>query len=334
MLLLLLAVLLFVQLPEVDCGPIREAEGALQKDWFSRVVHYMDSNPETLEELMTRDHAVLEGDIVLSSDRNAAENIWPTLEIPYTISWELASRTGDILSAMAMVSEQTCVSFHKRTSETNYLFFKPSKGCASYVGFISGEQPIFVAPQCIVGNIAHEILHALGFHHEHTRTDREQYITVLPHNIMTGMERNFKMQSGQTFDLHYDIGSIMHYGSEFFSANGLPTIISKSDVKDMGQRNKMTATDIEKVRHLYNCGGTKKELKTEISGVEEVEEVEEEEEDAVLHLIHDVVSDLKTIIEGSVSTNKPEEDHTPATAPPPASLLHLDAATRGQNNTS
>ncbi|XP_035524152.1 zinc metalloproteinase nas-4-like [Morone saxatilis] len=227
---------------------------------------------------------------------------------------------------MAMVSQHTCVSFHKRTSETNYLLFEPSNGCASYVGLISGEQPIFVAPQCIVGNIAHEILHALGFYHEHTRMDRDQYVTVLPQNIMTGMERNFKMQYGQTFDLHYDIGSIMHYGSGFFSANGLPTILSKSDMKDMGQRKKMTATDIEKVRRLYNCGGTKKELKTEISGVEE--------EDEVLDLIHNVVSELKPIIEGSVSTNKPEEDHRPATAPPPASLQHLDSATRGQNNTN
>lgn len=58
--------------------------------------------------------------------------------------------------------------------------------CASYVGFIGGEQPLFVGPPCIVGNIVHEVLHALGFHHEHTRKDREQYITVVPNNIMKG----------------------------------------------------------------------------------------------------------------------------------------------------
>ncbi|XP_035525215.1 astacin-like metalloprotease toxin 1 [Morone saxatilis] len=125
---LLLAVLLFVQLPEVDSSPIREAEGAPLENQFSRVVQYMNSNPETLEELMTDNYALLEGDIVLSSDRNAVQNIWPTPEIPYTISWELVSRTGDILSAMAMVSQHTCVSFHKRTSETNYLLFEPSNG--------------------------------------------------------------------------------------------------------------------------------------------------------------------------------------------------------------
>lgn len=54
------------------------------------------------------------------------------------------------------------------------------------MGFIGGEQPLFVGPPCIVGNIVHEVLHALGFHHEHTRKDREQYITVVPNNIMKG----------------------------------------------------------------------------------------------------------------------------------------------------
>lgn len=253
---LLLAALLFVQ---IGASPIREDKKALEQDWFTRAMEYMKSNPETLEELMTKNRAVLEGDMVLSSDRNAVESTWPTLEIPYVLSPELASRTDVIVSAMEMVSEHTCVSFHNRTSETNYLLFKTSRGCASYVGFIGGEQPVFIGPPCKVGNIIHEILHALGFHHEHTRTDREQYITIHPHNIMAGMEKNFKKQDGITFDVPYDITSIMHYGSGFFSVNGLPTIVPNTEVENMGQRVRMTEADIKKVRCLYNCDGVKKE---------------------------------------------------------------------------
>lgn len=37
-------------------------------------------------------------------------------------------KKNDILSAMAMVSEHTCVSFHNQTSEINYLLFQSSKG--------------------------------------------------------------------------------------------------------------------------------------------------------------------------------------------------------------
>lgn len=54
------------------------------------------------------------------------------------------------------------------------------------MGVIGGAQPVFVGPLCAMGNIVHEILHALGFHHEHTRKDRDQYVTVLSNNIMKG----------------------------------------------------------------------------------------------------------------------------------------------------
>lgn len=95
---------------------------------------------------------------LLQNDRNAVSSSWPTLEIPYIISPDIgkhsmcikdhwifeksvllplcfsASRTDDILSAMEMVSKHTCVSFHKRTIEQNYLLFKTSTG---YVVFWS-----------------------------------------------------------------------------------------------------------------------------------------------------------------------------------------------------
>nr|XP_019938139.1 PREDICTED: low choriolytic enzyme-like [Paralichthys olivaceus] len=254
---LLLAALVFVENPkDVNSSPVPEASQALQEDWLITALLYMESNPETLQELLSKNYAVLEGDMMLSTDRNAVGHTWPTQKIPYVISLELASRTEDILSAIAMVTEHTCLTFHKRTTETNHLLFKIGKGCASYVGLVGGEQPVFVAPQCIIGNIVHEILHALGFHHEHTRMDREQYITIFPDNIMKGMQRNFNKQQGNTFNLPYDITSIMHYGGGFFSANGQPTIVSIKDIKEMGQRAKMTQLDIQKVRHLYKCDAT------------------------------------------------------------------------------
>ncbi|XP_053267662.1 hatching enzyme 1.2, partial [Pleuronectes platessa] len=257
MLSLLIAALLFAEnLKDVNSSPVREASKVPQEDWLITALDYMESYPETLQELLSKSSAVLEGDIMLLSERNAVENTWPTQKIPYLISPELASRTEDILSAINMITERTCLTFHIRTTETNHLLFKIGKGCASYVGIIGGEQPVFVAPQCIIGNIVHEILHALGFHHEHTRTDREQYITILPHNIMEGMQRNFNMQQGNTFNLPYDITSILHYGGGFFSANGLATIVPVKYMKNMGQRVQMTKLDIQKVRHLYKCDAT------------------------------------------------------------------------------
>lgn len=58
--------------------------------------------------------------------------------------------------------------------------------CASFVGCRGGDQPLYISKSCSVGNLGHEIIHTLGLHHEHTRKDRDQYITVQWQNIMPG----------------------------------------------------------------------------------------------------------------------------------------------------
>ncbi|KAG7270364.1 hypothetical protein CRUP_003918 [Coryphaenoides rupestris] len=97
-----------------------------------------------------------------------------------------AGRTRAIMRAMELVSVRTCLSFHNRTTEADYLYFHPSRSCASFVGFRGGAQLLYVGPMCSIGNIAHELFHALGFHHEHTREDRDQYINIMDNNIMMG----------------------------------------------------------------------------------------------------------------------------------------------------
>ncbi|XP_061886845.1 astacin-like metalloendopeptidase [Entelurus aequoreus] len=250
---LLLAALLFFFLHLGGSGPIPPVHPEIL-----RLLH----NAETLEELMVKDYGLREGDILLQKDRNAVDHKWSTLKIPYEIQPKLVARTDEFLAAFKMISDNTCLSFHKRTTEKDYIAFVSSRGCASYVGAIGGKQGVHVGPTCMVGNIVHEILHALGFYHEHTREDRKDYITIVSENIMKGRERNFKMQTGKTFQLPYDLSSIMHYGSTFFSTNGRPTIKAKVKEKEMGQRVRMTSIDIQRVRSLYNCDSAENQNKT------------------------------------------------------------------------
>lgn len=42
------------------------------------------------------------------------------------------------------------------------------------------------ASGCTPGSVIHEFLHALGFHHEQSRTDRDEYVTVNYDNIQPG----------------------------------------------------------------------------------------------------------------------------------------------------
>ncbi len=60
--------------------------------------------------------------------------------------------------------------------------------CSSYVGMIGGVQEMSLVPRCVQrhGTIMHEFLHALGFYHEQSRGDRDQYVFVNFANIQKG----------------------------------------------------------------------------------------------------------------------------------------------------
>ncbi|KAF7216666.1 transcript variant X1 [Nothobranchius furzeri] len=196
--------------------------------------------------------------------RNAVGIPWPTKNIPYEISSEMENQMPDILAAMEMISNHTCISFHERKpDEPNYLFYKVSESCTTYIGFTGGQQAVLIGPQCSMGNIAHEILHSLGFHHEHTRWDRDNFISVVEANIIAGMEYDFEKNNGETFNIPYDYTSIMHYGRNVFSSNGKDTIIPKQEAKNMGQRRQLMQSDIDRVQKFYHCDSEEAKTKTE-----------------------------------------------------------------------
>ncbi|CAL8405608.1 unnamed protein product [Arctogadus glacialis] len=244
----------------VQCSPVTNHGNEVFGHLYADAIKYAQENPETLEAILTFDKAIIEGDIIMPSDRNAIDAVWPAVKgkvsVAFVIHPDLVYMTDRMLKAMDMVSEHGCVSFHKRSTEPDYMLFYPSKGCASYVGYQGGEQKLYVGPMCNVGNLAHEILHALGFHHEHTRLDRNEHIQVIENNIQTGKHSNFNMKDGKTFGIPYDTSSIMHYGGLYFSINGSPTIKLLKHSSELGQRTHLTPQDMKRIRGLYQCAGT------------------------------------------------------------------------------
>lgn len=109
----------------------------------------------------------------------------------------------------------------------------------------------------LIGTVIHEILHALGFYHEQSRYDRDQYVKINYRNIPNDKLINFeKMPRDEmkTFNVRYDMESVLHYSAYAFSKNNKMTIESRGDKslnQVMGQREGFSKEDIEKVNAMY-----------------------------------------------------------------------------------
>nr|CAD7571777.1 unnamed protein product [Timema californicum] len=147
----------------------------------------MGVNPEELGEY-------LEGDILFpeSLSRNglrAERSRWPGGVVYYTLSPYFTDKDrGVISSAIQEYHTHTCIKFVPWSgAERDYIkFLSGSTGCWSSVGRTGGSQELNLqSPGCLTkrGTAMHEIMHALGFYHEHTRWERDNHVTVHYENI-------------------------------------------------------------------------------------------------------------------------------------------------------
>ncbi|XP_055340255.1 zinc metalloproteinase nas-14-like isoform X2 [Paramacrobiotus metropolitanus] len=160
-----------------------------------------------------------------------------------------------------------CVTFQKRKgNHQEYILIQhqigPKAICKADVGRSIGRPTrVRLHSDCfslaIPGIIQHEIMHALGFHHEHSRPDRDDHITLVASNMKSGIdERNFqKLPRMATFGLPYDIESLLHYGQEVSKSHDKPAIISKAipPARWIGQQFGLSPLDVTKLKVAYNC---------------------------------------------------------------------------------
>nr|QNH72421.1 toxin candidate TRINITY_DN36380_c0_g1_i11 [Pachycerianthus maua] len=191
-----------------------------------------------------------------------ARKLWPKKVVPYIFASEIDDEGKAIVNkAIAHWQENACLRFVPRTNQEDFVEFVFLGGCASYVGRIGGKQIISIgsaASKCKVGNLIHELGHCVGFFHEQSRPDRNQYVDVITKNIRPGFTNNFlKMNSGEvdSRNVPYDYGSIMHYPQNFFAKS--PEKITLKILKDtkahVGQRIGLSSKDILQAKILYSC---------------------------------------------------------------------------------
>ncbi|VDM84435.1 unnamed protein product [Strongylus vulgaris] len=141
--------------------------------------------------------------------------------------------------------------------------------CYSDVGRAGGRQELSLDDGCMQYDTAiHELMHSVGFYHEHERWDRDNYIKILWQNIDRANQRpqlvsdaydqfgKVDLSESSYYGQVYDYYSIMHYDSLAFSKNGLETMVAR--VPEM-TRVIGSAIDFSPVGDLtHSCENTNK----------------------------------------------------------------------------
>ncbi|XP_058125716.1 zinc metalloproteinase nas-15-like [Anopheles ziemanni] len=216
-----------------------------------------------------------EGDILLTEEQSVQLRkrtgmylptfLWPDRTVPYEIVTSDFSpdHRSAIEAAMRTIEAFTCIRFVPATASTvDFVRIRAGQGCSSFVGRIRGAQQLTlqtdpVGSGCFRhGTIVHELIHALGFYHMQSATDRDDWVSIQWENIEPGREGNFQSYGTDrilSYGVEYDYGSIMHYDERAFSTNGLPTIVPRANGVVIGQRVAMSSGDIQRILNMYQC---------------------------------------------------------------------------------
>ncbi|KAJ6224163.1 hypothetical protein RDWZM_002708 [Blomia tropicalis] len=151
---------------------------------------------------------------------------------------------------------------HNLFRHQNYIYIDIGDSCNSHVGMIGGKQLLTLNGRCLnKGDIMHEVMHALGFLHEHQRPDRDDYLLILCDNVQHGKLNNFDLIPSEYYEnldrRPFDYESIMIYGEYAFSKNGLPTMLPTTFTSNIltnpSEKSKLSSLDIKSLEQMYEC---------------------------------------------------------------------------------
>lgn len=165
-----------------------------------------------------------------------------------------------ILDAMNEFHTKTCLKFRpRRRADQNFIHITGDRaGCWTTVGMRGGEQivSLSVKDNCVTyGRTIHELMHVLGFYHQHSASNRDNYVEVLWANVLKSKEYNFLRYNDTDvtdFGVPYDYNSILHYPAEAASSNRKPTLVALKKNVQIGQRLKLSTGDVTKIKRMYH----------------------------------------------------------------------------------
>ncbi len=174
--------------------------------------------------------------------------------IPFHIQPEVVNPER-IQQALEMFSGSS-VRFVPWTQEEDAIVFEAgAKNCYSYVGKVTKKQQIWISPGCSPADIAHEIMHALGFVHEQNRSDRDDFINVTYENIEEEFRYNFEKLPEPYMQVSrlapFDYQSLMIYPPWMFAKNGRSTMEPRNGDKLIEPLPRPSPVDFERIHRAY-----------------------------------------------------------------------------------
>lgn len=219
---------------------------------------------------------IFEGDIILGElqDQRArtygtviapsnSAALWPKHEIPFEIIGG-HPMTSLIYEGIYYLNRVTNLIIRpKLDQDRTYLLFKLADGNRSRMGMMPypGAQGIDIDTASSFRSIIHEICHAAGLYHEHTRADRDNYVIINWDNIIPDQQHNYIINP-QASNPHgpYDYKSRMHYSLTAFrtdsaKANGRKSMEIVNPEAAAGIRvgvsDSLSIGDIKAINSLY-----------------------------------------------------------------------------------
>ncbi|OQS05143.1 hypothetical protein THRCLA_02674 [Thraustotheca clavata] len=211
------------------------------------------------------------------------DNRWKDSKMCFTISHQVSKRRDDILYVMNHITTNTGFTFlecHEAYCDDHindcddFVDFTPTESsCYSFIGRVGGRQALGISDDCGRGNLIHVLLHAIGLHHPIVRPDRDAHTSIAWECIEKDKRSFFAIEHLEEIygkgevdmaitEVPYDYYSIMHHRADAFVNASLPGCLSlipriedvyarQEVLNEMGQRDKMSLTDIHYVWVLY-----------------------------------------------------------------------------------
>lgn len=185
--------------------------------------------------------------------------LWPNSIVPFVIDSTLtSSQFISITLAIHYFTNSTKIQLIPKTNQPDYIIFSDdnSNSCYSLIGKYNGWQKINISPSCEYNHIVHELMHSLGWSHEHSRYDRDNYVVINYSNIISTDVFNFNITPFYVSRLlnnitTFDYNSIMLYSVSAFSINDQPTISTITDTP-VSPCPLLSPTDILKLNKYYD----------------------------------------------------------------------------------